>query len=90
MSIDEKSIVAQMNPLLTIGGLALVIAISAWSAWMYRDTNDFGKSLRLAMIVAVVVQVILVILGLPIFMAVGFLMVTFVMTSLFSNYFFYH
>lgn len=90
MSINENSIVAQMNPLLTIIGFVLVIAVSAFSAWMYRDTNDFAKSIRLALIVMAVILIILIIIGLPVFMAIGMLLCTFAVTSWFSNYFFYH
>lgn len=90
MSINENSIVAQMSPLLTVGGFALMIAVSAWSAWMYRNTNDFAKSLRLAMIVMAVILVVLIILGLPIFMGLGLILCTIAVTSWFSNYFFYH
>lgn len=90
MSIDENSVVAQMNPLLTIIGFALVIAVSAFCAWMYRDTNDFAKSIRLALIVMAVILIILIIIGLPVFMAIGMLLCTFAVTSWFSNYFFYH
>ncbi len=90
MNIDEKSIVAQMNPLLPLIGFALVIAVSALSAWMYRDTNDFAKSVRMALAVMAVLLIVLVVLGLPVFMAVGMLICTFAVTSWFSNYFFYH
>lgn len=90
MSIDENSIVAQMNPVLTIIGFVLVIAVSAFSAWMYRNTNDFGKSVRLAMIIMLIILIILILLGLPVFMAIGMLLCTFAVTSWFSNYFFYH
>lgn len=90
MSINENSVVAQMNPLLSVAGLALMIAVSAWSAWMYRDTNDFDRSIRLSVIVMIIILIILVIIGLPLFMAAGLLLCTYPVTAWFSDYFFYH
>jgi uncharacterized membrane protein len=90
MSIDENSIVSQMNPLLTIGGFVLLIAVSAFCAWKYRDTNDFGKAVRLSIGMMAVFLVGLVLMGLPLFMAIGMLLCTFAVTAWFSDYFFYH
>ena len=90
MSINENSVVAQMYPLLSIAGLVLLIAVSAWSAWMYRVTNDFDRSVRLSLIVMIIILIILVIMGLPLFMALGLLLCTFPVTAWFSDYFFYH
>lgn len=90
MSIDENSIVAQMNPLLLIAGFILMLVICAWSAWKYRDTYDFEKSIRLALILMIIAMIALIMAGLPLFMAVGLLLCTFPVTSWFSNYFFYH
>ncbi len=78
-----------MNPLMLIGGFA-IIALIAWvSARAYRNTNDFRKSVKLYAVLAVAGIVIYYLAGMPAVLIVSYLVCGFVFTALFSNHYFY-
>lgn len=90
MNFNENSILSTMNPFLSVLGFVCVVLISFFSARRYRNTNDVKRSLICAMILFIVMSIILALFGFPAFLIVGYGFCTFIITSWFSNYFFYH
>lgn len=90
MNFNEKSILSTMDPVLTILGFVFVIIISFYSARRYRNTNDYKKSIICAMVLYIIMSIILFLFDVPIFLIIGYGLCTFIITSWFSNYFFYH
>lgn len=59
MKVNESSILASMNPL-SLSAAVILICLTAWlCAYLYRDTNDFKKSLTLFIPAAVILDGIL-------------------------------
>lgn len=85
---NENSLVAAMDPLLLVGGLAAVCLIAYLCAGKYRDTNDFLKSVRLYAVVIVPVFVAFLLLGIPVLLGMGYVICGFVVMALISNHFF--
>jgi uncharacterized membrane protein len=90
MNFDEKSILSTINPVVSLIGFVLIILISFYSAYRFRDTNDFKKSLKFAMFLFAIAGIVLMLLDLPLFLIIGYGLCICIFTAWFSNYFFYH
>lgn len=90
MNLNEKSLLSTLNPVYLLIGFLLVILISFYSARRYRNTNDFGKAIRNAMIFYVLLGIALLFLKVPIVLIIGYGICTGIFTTWFSNYYFYH
>lgn len=88
MTVSENSLLATMNPILLLIGLALVITAGCFCAWKFRDTNDFAKSTRLYIAIVIIVNIILIIIKLPIIIILGLDICGFIAMALRSNHYF--
>lgn len=91
MIIDERSLLARMNPFCLLGAALLICAAAWFCAWRYRNTNDFKKSLRLFFPAAVALNCIfIIILQIDAVLAAGLDLCGIAVLALISNHYFYH
>lgn len=91
MEINENSLLATMNPLSLIAGIATGCFIAWFCARRYRNTNDFKKSAQLYLPLIIVLDMALLFcLEIDIFLCAGIDLVGFIGLALISNYYFYH
>lgn len=91
MKVNEDSVLASMNPLGLLAAVVL-ICLAAWlCACLYRNTNDFRKSLRAFIPAAAVLDLIfLFVLQIGTVLTAGIDLFGFVVLALISNHYFYH
>ena len=87
--MDEKSILATTDPFMLIAAITAMAVIAFVSASIYKNTNDFKKSVKLYVPLAFAAAIIFILLGLPIVFSVGTVAFGFIALMLISNYFFY-
>lgn len=91
MTMNEASILAVTNPLSLLAGGGLMCLLAYICARKYRNTNDFGKSVRLFVPLALILDVFLLIFaGIDIVLTAGLSICGFIVLALVSNYYFYH
>jgi len=83
MFLEETPVWIVLLPFVIMSGLAY------FTAYIYRDTNDFRKSAKLYFPLAVVVAAGFAFLGLPIILGGFMIFACFVMLMFISNRFFY-
>ncbi|GFI28729.1 hypothetical protein IMSAGC013_00106 [Lachnospiraceae bacterium] len=91
MAADENSLLARMNPFCLLGAV-LLICMAAWfCAWLYRNTNDFKKSLRLFLPAAIALDCMFIFaLQIDAVLAAGLDICGIAALALISNHYFYH
>lgn len=91
MTINEASILAVTNPLSLLAGGGLICLLAYVCARKYRNTNDFGKSVRLFVPLALILDVFLLMFaGIDFVLTAGLSICGFIVLALISNYYFYH
>lgn len=89
--MNERSLLFEMNPFFLLIGIGIV-CIGAWiCARMYRDTNDFKKSIKLYLPVTLIENIFMFfLLDIEIILCLGIDVVGIVALAIISNYYFYH
>lgn len=90
MPINEKSLLATMNPVTLLLMLAAVGILAYVCARRKRNTNDFSGSVKIYIPAVLVLDALFWMLDVPVILLVGFDLMGFVFLALISNYFFYH
>lgn len=91
MKVNESSVLASINPIRLLAAI-LLICLAAWLCiYLYRNTNDFKKSLKLFIPVTVILDVFFFFaLQIDLFLIIGVDLCGFVVLALISNHYFYH
>ncbi len=91
MKVDENSVLAVMNPLSLLAGGALV-CLAAWiCVYLFRNTNDFKKSLKVYVPVLGVLDCIFIfLLSIDLILVLGLDLCGIIVLALISNHYFYH
>ncbi len=91
MEANENSVLARMNPFCLLGA-ALLICLAAWfCVYLFRNTNDFKKSLKLFVPAVAILDCIFILwLQLGAVLTIGLDVCGIAALALISNYYFYH
>lgn len=89
MNVNEDSMLLNISPAILITILSLFVIIAYYSAYKYRDTNDFSKAIKLQVVLIILVSIIAIILKMPIVLITMMIICSIVCGAIFSNYFFY-
>lgn len=91
MEMNENSILATMNPICLLAGIALVCLLAWFCAKRYRNTNDFKRSVQMYIPSVIALDILLLfVLRIDIILCIGMDICGFVVLALISNYYFYH
>ena len=91
MKVDESSVLAVMNPFSLLAGGALVCLVAWICVYLFRNTNDFRKSLIVYVPVLCVLDCAFIfLLGIDLILVLGLDLCGIVVLALISNHYFYH
>lgn len=90
MKVNEDSILAVMNPFCLLGA-GVLVCLAAWGCvYLYRNTNDFKKSLKVYIPVLVILDLLFIFwLEIDIVLAIGIDICGIIALALISNHYFY-
>ena len=88
--MEEGNFITDINSLTLIIGIIMGIVGGWYSAFKYKDTNDYKKSIFLFIPVCIIYFSIFAIAGLSVILTLSLCVASFICMSLFSNYYFYH
>ena len=87
--MNEQSLFATMNPAVLAIMLLVICVIGVGCARSCRDTNDFAKSIKIYLPIAIVMLVVMIwLLALPVIIALGIAACGFIALVLASNHYF--
>lgn len=90
MAINEKSLLAVMNPFCLLLGCVIVCALAWFCAKKYRNTNDFGKSVKVYLPAVIVLDFVMALaLDIDLMLCFGLDIFGVVVLALISNHYFY-
>lgn len=90
MTINEKSLLAVMNPFFLLLGCVFVCVLAWICARKYRNTNDFAKSVRSYLPSIIVLDFIMALaMEIDLLLCLGLDILGFVVMALISNHYFY-
>ncbi len=90
MTINEKSLLAVMDPFCLLLGCFFVCALAWICARKYRNTNDFAKSVQAYLPSVIVLDLgMALVLDIDLLLCLGLDIAGFVVMALISNHYFY-